>query len=256
MLRLAAAVPVALLSGWMLLVLPVQGVVRYRRLAAGRPPGGLLADYRSGIVRKWALTAAVLAALAFQGVWPARIGLSTQVRGGRGGLVAAGAALLLGAALTVVLRRRRALRRRLLRPVAAILPVTMRERRVFALLAVTAGVTEEICYRGFLAHEAAAAGLPPAAALVAVSAAFGLAHLYQGLAGVAGTALAGYALGGLAASSGSLVLPIVLHVLVDLRVLVLLPPGTLIPTTRPASQSPGPAGSPAGRRAGNRAAPR
>lgn len=57
--------------------------------------------------------------------------------------------------------------------------------------------------------------------LVVTSAAFGLAHLYQGLRGVVLTGVVGAVLGSLLISSGSIVPPIVVHALVDLRILAL-----------------------------------
>ncbi len=64
----------------------------------------------------------------------------------------------------------------------------------------------------------------PAAAIIAV-AVFGMAHVYQGLAGAVGALVLGAVLAALYVSTGSPLLPIVVHVLVDLRGLVLVPPG-------------------------------
>jgi len=47
---------------------------------------------------------------------------------------------------------------------------------------------------------------------------FGMAHLYQGLKGVLGTGLFGLAMALLYAWSGSLLLPIILHALLDLLI--------------------------------------
>lgn len=100
---------------------------------------------------------------------------------------------------------------------AVILPVTARERKWWTMVSLTAGVTEEILYRGFLIY--AFVRLFPAmsvwGALLASSALFGLAHTYQGIAGVLRTALVGAFFALLFVATGSLLLPIVLHVLVD-----------------------------------------
>jgi uncharacterized protein len=59
--------------------------------------------------------------------------------------------------------------------------------------------------------------------LVLVAAAcFGLAHFYQGATGMIGTAFAGVLFTFLYVQSGSLLLPILMHILIDLR-WVLLP---------------------------------
>jgi membrane protease YdiL (CAAX protease family) len=54
---------------------------------------------------------------------------------------------------------------------------------------------------------------------VVSSAVFGLAHAGQGVRGVLATAMVGLLLGGLFLASGSLLLPILLHTLIDLRAL-------------------------------------
>lgn len=105
-----------------------------------------------------------------------------------------------------------------------ILPVSARERRWWVLASITAGVCEEVVFRGFLQQflQGQLHGgwtLNPTSAWLLSALAFGLSHFYQGAAGIARTALAGLMFGLLAAVSGSLLLPIVLHVLVDLAVL-------------------------------------
>jgi membrane protease YdiL (CAAX protease family) len=62
-------------------------------------------------------------------------------------------------------------------------------------------------------------------ALVASSTIFGVGHIYQGVAGAVQTALIGCVMGGMFLATGNLLLPIVVHILLDLRVLALLPEG-------------------------------
>jgi membrane protease YdiL (CAAX protease family) len=104
----------------------------------------------------------------------------------------------------------------------ALLPRTTAERRLFTLVGVTAGVCEEWLYRGFLlAVVAAIGGGLPTPALVAIGAlAFGLAHAYQGVAGIVTTGVLGGVMAGLYLGTGSLLLPVVLHALIDLRFLL------------------------------------
>lgn len=113
--------------------------------------------------------------------------------------------------------------RRMLEPVGALLPRTKGERRAFAALCVTAGICEEILFRGFLMFylQEVFPGLGIAGAVVVSSAVFGLAHLYQGLAGVLTTGALGVGMAMLYAAGGSLVVPIVLHALLDLRILLI-----------------------------------
>jgi hypothetical protein len=87
---------------------------------------------------------------------------------------------------------------------------------------------------------------------LASAAVFGLGHLYQGWAGVLATAGAGYVFAAMYFATGSLLAPAVVHVLVDLRVLLLVParaaPAPALTSTFPLSAAvdgppPGPAAS-------------
>src|SRR6185312_5823319 len=69
-----------------------------------------------------------------------------------------------------------------------LLPHTPGELRWFMALSVTAGVCEELLYRGYLTWLVASfVGLPASVALVAI--AFGGAHAYQGVSGIIKTGL-------------------------------------------------------------------
>ena len=116
----------------------------------------------------------------------------------------------------------------------AVLPRSRSERRLFALVAVTAGICEEWLYRGFfLAVVAAVApGQPSAGLVVVAAAAFGLAHAYQGLSGIVTTGVLGGVLAGVYLSTGSLLLPVLLHAAIDLR--FLLVPSSALPAARSA----------------------
>jgi membrane protease YdiL (CAAX protease family) len=113
----------------------------------------------------------------------------------------------------------------------ALLPRTRRERHLFTVVGVTAGICEEWLYRGFfLAVVSALAGRPPAPVLVLVAAAaFGLAHAYQGPAGILTTAVLGGVLAALYLATGSLLLPVLLHAAIDLR--FLLVPAAALPAS-------------------------
>jgi membrane protease YdiL (CAAX protease family) len=96
-----------------------------------------------------------------------------------------------------------------------ILPATVREARVFTGVAITAGICEEVLYRGYLLWYLQSLGLGRGAVVVAIVA-FGLAHAYQGIRGIGGTGVTGAVAMGLYLLTGSLVAPIVLHATVDL----------------------------------------
>ena len=99
--------------------------------------------------------------------------------------------------------------------VRVILPVNAREAALFGAVALTAGICEEILYRGYMLHYMRA-WMPGAAAIVAAIVIFGLAHAYQGGRGILLTGLAGAAAMGLYLFTGSLVAPMILHATIDL----------------------------------------
>ncbi|MEX2465468.1 MAG: type II CAAX endopeptidase family protein [Gemmatimonadota bacterium] len=98
---------------------------------------------------------------------------------------------------------------------AQLLPRTERERRVFGLLSVAAGVGEEVAYRGYaIPTLAVSVGVPWSVAIT--STLFGVLHAYQGVLGMIRTALMGAVLAGGFIASGSLLPVIIGHTLVDL----------------------------------------
>ncbi len=94
-------------------------------------------------------------------------------------------------------------------------PHTQKELHNFYGVSVTAGVVEEIIYRGFLIWYLGQY-MPVWAAVVLSSVAFGLAHSYQGVNGVLRVVLIGLVFGALYIVSGSIWLPIVAHALLDI----------------------------------------
>jgi membrane protease YdiL (CAAX protease family) len=107
--------------------------------------------------------------------------------------------------------------------IRAMLPRNRAELPYGAGLALTAGVVEELLFRlalpallfGIFGNGALAFGL---AALL-----FGLLHLYQGPLGMLFATVLGVVFTLLYVLSGSILVPIVLHAIVDLRSLVLIP---------------------------------
>ena len=104
------------------------------------------------------------------------------------------------------------------------LPATPRERLWWALLSITAGICEETLFRSFLLQYLRAdpwrLGLTGAIALACLL--FALGHLYQGIAAAIGTGLLAVLFFVLFLGSGSLLIPMLLHALADLRVLLFL----------------------------------
>jgi membrane protease YdiL (CAAX protease family) len=232
-----AAVLSVLLAAWMLFVQPLAGRRRYRRLLErlGHDPSARLHHYRRGITFEWlgAVLVGVLALLAhsrLRSLWPPgdNTGVGTQIPFLAAAVVGVTAIYRFGGQAT-----RQALAVQL-RPVAALLPRTATERRWFALLAVTAGICEEVLYRGFglAALRWAAPDFSETTLVVVTGAAFGLAHLYQGRLGVTLTGILGAYFAWITISTGSLVPVMLLHALLDLRILWL--PLDAVPLPPPA----------------------
>jgi len=95
------------------------------------------------------------------------------------------------------------------------LPRSNRDFRYFVAISITAGIVEEILYRGF-AFWYLAQVMPIWAVIAVSSIAFGLGHSYQGASGVAKVTLLGLAFGILYVATGSIWLPILAHAILDI----------------------------------------
>jgi membrane protease YdiL (CAAX protease family) len=106
-----------------------------------------------------------------------------------------------------------------------LMPETRREKlwAVFAV-APTAALCEEFLYRGFLMATLAGWFNSAGWGLVAASAAFGLAHTYQGAGGVARAGVLGALLAASVLRTGSLYPAMLAHFLIDAAALVWLGP--------------------------------
>jgi uncharacterized protein len=109
-----------------------------------------------------------------------------------------------------------------LKPLRFFLPAVPVERRWFAALCVTAGVCEELLFRGFLLRYLHRAplhlGLGWAILLAAVV--FGTHHFYQGVKGFFSTTLGGLIFTGILLLTGSLSAGMVYHAAADMSLLV------------------------------------
>ena len=115
--------------------------------------------------------------------------------------------------LFVVIRRRLGIRESVL--LVQILPKTGKEKGIFVLLSMAAGVGEELAYRGFLMPALTLLmGWSWGAALLS-SAVFGLLHAYQGWLGIFRTAALGFVLAGSFIVAGTLWPAILAHAILD-----------------------------------------
>jgi membrane protease YdiL (CAAX protease family) len=122
--------------------------------------------------------------------------------------------------------------RKLMPDFSALLPVTPRERLLWAAAAISAGICEETVFRGWLlATLHGPIGLNETALVLVAAAIFGLAHAYQGTAGMILVGFLGVFFCVLYVASGSLLVPILLHVLVDVRFALMPAPRAAKPQT-------------------------
>jgi uncharacterized protein len=247
-----AALSAVAVAGYLVVGEPFVGHVLHRRFE-GRlrtDDGARRSFYGRLLVLEWGLAALVLVVwLSAPGVDAAAVGLRWP-RSWPGPVAVAATVLVLGFVVvsTRALRSgglaraaaepRRPGQGRHAEPAVhatlALLPRTTAERRLFTLVGVTAGVCEEWLYRGFfLAVVAAlAGGLPTGVLVVVAAAAFGLAHAYQGRVGIVTTGLLGGVMAAIYLQTGSLLLPVLLHAVIDLR--FLLVPARVLPAGRTA----------------------
>jgi len=196
------------------------GFRRLRRATPDALPRVRRSVYRAAMISQWVLSATTL------GLWWARgrswrdLGLVPRATPGLLG-IAVGLAVV---AWFEVRQRRQMLvdpealaevRRRLGR-LELMLPHTPSELSAFFRLSVTAGLCEELLYRGYLIwYLTHWLGLFQAAGVASVV--FGLGHAYQGWKGMLLTGVVGAFLAVLYLVSGSLIAPMILHALMDMR---------------------------------------
>lgn len=204
------------------------GFRRLQRAAESELPRVRRQVYGQAIAIQWSLTAVVLAMwFVLQRPFGAPghevgegLGLVPRLSGGLIGILAG--VLIVGG---MIARQRRAaleddtalerLRARF-RRVERMLPTTRGELRAFYLLSLTAGVCEELLYRGYVIwylERLLGGGFLFSAALCSVL--FGFGHLYQGPRGMLLTGMVGAFLAALYWVSGSLIGPMVVHALMD-----------------------------------------
>ena len=204
-------------------IYPIAGFVGFRRLLK-RAEGGAIIDraglYRNTAINHWILfLVALLLWSNLERPWSS-LGIETGVDQwflAALGLTIAGIVMLLlqvrqvaGAAQTDLAQLRAQFGK-----LALIIPQNGNELARFNLLSITAGIVEELLWRGFLIWYLGQV-MPLWAAAIVSSVGFGLAHAYQGLEHLPKITLVGGAFAGLYLLSGSIWLPMLLHAAVDI----------------------------------------
>jgi membrane protease YdiL (CAAX protease family) len=204
----------------------LYGYRRLRVAAETDVPRLRLWLYRQAMVLQWSLVIATLALWAWQARPWVVLGLGLRITGGLIGVTVG-----VGIGVVFALRSRAgaladpealARLRGRMSHIERMIPRSAQEASWFTALAVTAGICEELLYRGYLiwylGHWLA---LLPAAFVASVI--FGLGHLYQGPRGVATTTAAGAFLAMVYLITGSLYAGMVIHALMDLYAGNLMP---------------------------------
>jgi CAAX protease family protein len=174
----------------------------YRRIIVGEWIPTLI------LLGLWALRDRPLADMYFAGGPPLRLGLGFAY-------VLVLIALLWWQRRALLSRPdRRARVRRALSHAEPLLPHTGDERKLFWAICATAGVCEEIFFRGFLTWYLAV-WIGPIGAVVAASALFGIGHVYMGVARVPKAAFLGLIFAVVVALTGSLFPAMLLHAAID-----------------------------------------
>lgn len=211
-----------LVSLFLLVLMPIWSIWDYQKLEASvqkGQPGARIRAYSKTLVMEWALVALILVIWGTAGRPLPELGVTFALADWwwLGGL------LTLAGLIFIIVQHISLCRdpekldevRDQLKSLRAMLPENDQETRWFNALSVTAGICEEVVYRGFLiAYFTTFVGLIPAAILS--SFVFGLAHAYQGWRGIVKTGMVGLVMAGLYLLTGSLWAPIVLHIVIDI----------------------------------------
>lgn len=203
-------------------VFPLLGVRDYRLLLRRTSEG--VADarvnaYKGVLKMHWPLTIGLLAWWLLSGNGLESMGLIPVADGSQWVAIGAGIFAILAQVIYLATVSRNADKlteiREQMGELSNLAPQTRTESRLFDMVSITAGVCEEILYRGLLlATLVSLVGTWPAVAITSLI--FGLGHAYQGIPGIVKTGLIGLILALLTVFSGSLFIAIALHAVVDL----------------------------------------
>jgi membrane protease YdiL (CAAX protease family) len=213
----------------LVVVAPVCDHYEFKKLKASEDPLRKVRFYRKWLVLQWIFAAIALVA-AGRGLWhPPTTAEWPWLHTDRAHSFALG--LVIGIVVVMAIPlfslgkpKVRETIRKAFAKVGFFVPSESFEFPWFGALCVTAGICEEWVCRGFVLYYLAVAPwhLSLGTAVILSAAIFGLNHLYQGLSGMATAGVLGAIFALLYLATGSLLLPMVLHALIDLRALALI----------------------------------
>jgi uncharacterized protein len=206
-------------------IIPWRGAARIKRLLskAEVSPADRLSLYASTITFQWLLVFLVAWRVLVRGVSPEELGLAI-----RDPWQVALASIVLTGLLCfnqiIGLRRIARLpeesRGSVLAVTGRIIPRARKETLIFAVLALTAGISEEFLYRGFvfMAFVRIIVNYAPPIAFAAILSSiwFSMAHFYQGRRGLITTFVVGLIFAGMRIWTGTLIPGMVAHFGIDL----------------------------------------
>lgn len=221
---------------FLIVITPLWDRYEIPRLKSSTDPQKKIRFYRKIVLASWLCAAVAVLTVGLMSIYrihPAPGEISWLAPGSRAALFLEGLtagiliAILLPAVIALWSQKIRAKAGKAAMKLSFLLPSTAAERSWWWLVCITAGICEEVVYRGFLLHylHLQPLHLNLTWALLASSIIFGIAHLYQGVAGAVQTTVIGFVLGAIFLVTGSLLIPIVVHAVMDLRILAMLPEG-------------------------------
>jgi membrane protease YdiL (CAAX protease family) len=204
---------------WPLYTFFIEWPKHVKRVQAGEPDARVKI-YRRTFIQEWAITAAIVTLTI---VFHRSLADALWLRAPLGWRLPVGIALPLTYAILLIAQvpaiaknpGKRARLRERIKDLSPLVPANPVEWGWFRPLAVTAGICEEVMFRGYLVWMLTPwLGVWGAAAVSATI--FGLGHSYQGIKFAPRAFAAGLGLQAIALLTGSIVPGIVLHALIDL----------------------------------------
>lgn len=205
------------------IVAPVASFISYRRLVQRAAAGEIVdrkAIYGEAAIVLWSLLFLALVGWSFTDRPWSALGMSLDI--GRnfvfGALLSLAVVVFLAGQFRLVMKAddEKVLRlRKSMQDILLIMPRNGNELARFYGLSVTAGIVEEILWRGLLFWYLGEF-MPLWAVAVISTIGFGLAHAYQGWSQVPAITLVGAVFAGIYLLTGSVWLPIILHAAVDI----------------------------------------
>lgn len=217
-----------LLAAYAVLAAPWLGYIsfrRARRLIATGVPGAKVRLYREIVIEQILMTVVVVLLLR-GGVSAASLGLVAPQSWAWNIAVFIVVIGLLAWSSLRLRPRADEIREKVKDSLGTLLPRSHQERFWFGAISFGAGVSEELVFRGFLLYYLSLylPHLNTLERVLLISLSFGLAHIYQGRVGAIAAGTLGVVFAGIYLVTGSLLLPMALHAVVDARALLIFQP--------------------------------